>query len=81
METGQKTKGRKRFLLGDALGLVRGAAVAPHFPGLRKRWGVERTFGGLMQPRPMGRDYEETETSATGFPFLTLVRLMLRRLA
>jgi len=140
-DAGKKTKGRKRFLLVDTLGLVLGAAVAPantperagaqallapvlpHFPWLRtlwadggytgedfaawvrtqrpklavevikrsddvsgfkvlpKRWVVERTFGWLMQHRRMVRDYEETETSATGFIFLTLVRLMLRRLA
>jgi transposase len=140
-DAGKKTKGRKRFLLVDTLGLVLGAAVAPantperagaqallapvlpHFPWLRKlwadggytgedfaawvktqrpklkvevikrsdavsgfpvlprRWVVERTFGWLLQHRRLVRDYEETETSATGFIFLTLVHLMLRRLA
>ena len=51
------------------------------FKVLPKRWVVERTFGWLMQHRRLVRDYEATETSATGFIFLTLVRLMLRRLA
>ncbi len=54
---------------------VRGFQVLP------KRWVVERTFGWLMPHRRLVRDYEETQSSATGFIFLALIRLMLRCLA
>lgn len=140
-DPGKKTKGRKRFLLVDTLGMVLGAAVVPAdrperagakallqpllawFPWLRKlwvdsgysgpdfaswvreqrpklevevikrsddlrgfhllpkRWIVERTFAWLVQNRRLVRDYEQSETSATAFIYLALIRLMLRRLA
>ena len=140
-DAGKKTKGRKRFLLVDTLGLVLGAAVQPantperagamtllepvlpHFTWLRKlwvdggytgadfaawvktqrpklevevikrsddvsgfkvlpkRWVVERTFGWLMQHRRLVRDYEQSEASATGWIFVAMIRVMLRRLA
>jgi transposase len=140
-DAGKKTKGRKRFLLVDTLGLVLGAAVQPantperagamallqpvlpHFTWLRKlwvdggytgedfaawvktqrpklevevikrsddvsgfkvlpkRWVVERTFGWLMQHRRLVRDYEQSEASATGWIFIAMIRVMLRRLA
>ena len=51
------------------------------FKVLPKRWVVERTFGWLMQHRRLVRDYEQTETSATGWIFLAMIRVMLRRLA
>jgi transposase len=51
------------------------------FKVLPKRWVVERTFGWLMQHRRLVRDYEQTETSATGWIFIALLRVMLRRLA
>ena len=140
-DAGKKTKGRKRFLLVDTLGLVLGAAgqpahtperagamarlqpVLPHFTWLRKlwvdggytganfaawvktqrpklevevikrsddgsgfkvlprRWVVERTFGWLMQHRRRVRDYEQAVVSATGWIFVAMLRVMLRRLA
>ncbi len=140
-DAAKKTKGRKRFLLVDTLGLILGAAVhpahmperagaqtllapvLPHFTWLRrlwvdggytgaefagwvrerrpkltvevvrrrddlsgfhvlpKRWVVERTFAWLMQHRRLVRDYERSEDSATGWVFVALVRVMLRRLA
>lgn len=51
------------------------------FKVLPKRWVVERTFGWLMRHRRLVRDHEETESSATAFIHLALIRLMLRRLA
>jgi transposase len=140
-DAGKKTKGRKRFLLVDTLGLVLGAAVQPantperagamallqpvlpHFTWLLKlwvdggytgtdfaawvktqrpklevevikrsddvsgfkvlpkRWVVERTFGWLMQHRRLVRYYEQAEASATGWIFVAMIRVMLRRLA
>ena len=51
------------------------------FQALPKRWVVERTFGWLMQHRRLVRDYEQTETSATAWIFVAMIRIMLRRLA
>jgi putative transposase len=48
---------------------------------LPKRWVVERTFGWLMRNRRLVPDHEETESSATAFIHLALIRLLLRRLA
>lgn len=139
-DAGKKTKGRKRFLLVDTLGMVLGAAVQPantperkgaqallepllpYFTWLRKlwvdggysgeefagwvreqrpklevqlvsrmqpngfqilpkRWIVERTLAWLVQHRRLVRDYERSEASATGFIFVAMIRVMLRRLA
>lgn len=51
------------------------------FRVLPKRWVVERTFAWLMQHRRLVRDYEQTETSATGWIFIAMIRVMLRRVA
>ena len=51
------------------------------FKVLPRRWVVERTFGWLVQHRRLVRDYEPTETSATGWIFIAMLRVMLRRLA
>ncbi len=140
-DPGKRTKGRKRFLLVDTLGMILGATVVPAdqpertgaktlikpllgwFPWLRKiwvdggfcgpafadwvrdqrpkleieviprsaeqqgfhvlpkRWVVERTFAWLVQNRRLARDYEQSQSSATGFIYLAMIRLMLRRLA
>jgi len=140
-DAAKKTKGRKRFLLVDTLGLVLGAAVQPahtperagaqtllepllpYFSWLRKlwvdggytgaefadwvraqrpqlevevikrnddvrgfrvlpkRWVVERTFAWLVQHRRLVRDYEQSQSSATAWIFVALIRIMLRRLA
>jgi transposase len=140
-DPGKRTKGRKRFLLVDTLGMILGAAVVPAneteragakvllkpllewFPWLRKiwvdsgycgpdfaawvrdqrpkleievikrsddlrgfhvlpkRWIVERTFAWLVQNRRLARDYEQSESSATGLIYVAMIRLMLRRLA
>jgi putative transposase len=137
----KKTKGRKRFILVDTLGLLLGATVVaastperagaqtlltpllPIFTWLRclwvdggfsgpdfadwvrtrrrklkvevikrpvdasgfevlpRRWVVERTFAWLVQHRRLVRDYERTETSATAWIFVAMIRVMLRRLA
>lgn len=54
---------------------VKGFAVLP------RRWVVERTFGWLMKQRRLVRDYEATETSATAWVYIAMIRIMLRRLA
>ena len=140
-DPGKRTKGRKRFLLVDTLGMILGAVVVPAneteragakvllkplldwFPWLRKiwvdsgysgpdfaswvreqrpnlevevikrsddlrgfhvlpkRWIVKRTFAWLVQNRRLARDYEQSESSATGLIYVALIRLMVRRLA
>lgn len=140
-DAAKKTKGRKRFLLVDTLGLVLGVHVTPAstperagavellepvlpylkwlrklwvdggysgsdfadrikelrpklevelikrsddlqgFHILPKRWVVERTFAWLVHHHRLVRDYEKTETSATGWIFVAMIRIMLRKLA
>ena len=61
--------------------VVKRLADVPGFHVLPKRWVVERTFGWLMQHRRLVRDYEQSEASATGWIFVAMIRVMLRRLA
>jgi transposase len=51
------------------------------FTVLPRRWVVERTFGWLMRQRRLVRDYETTETSATAWIYIAMLRIQLRRLA
>lgn len=53
----------------------RGFAVLP------KRWIVERTFGWFMKQRRLVRDYEAKTEHAEAWLYLTMIGLMLRRLA
>ena len=53
----------------------RGFAVLP------KRWIVERTFGWFMKQRRLVRDYETKTQHAEAWLYLTMIGLMLRRLA
>jgi transposase len=61
--------------------VVKRSDLAQGFEVLPKRWLVERTFGWLMRHRRLVRDYERTETSAAGWIYVAMIRLMLRRLA
>jgi len=51
------------------------------FKVLPRRWVIERTFGWLMRQRRLVRDYEVTETSATAWIYIAMIRIQLRRLA
>ena len=44
------------------------------------RWAVERTFSWLENARRLCRDYEELPAHHESFIFITMIRLMLRRL-
>jgi putative transposase len=48
---------------------------------LPKRWIVERTFGWFMKHRRLTRDYEIKTDSAEGWIYISMIGIMLRRLA
>jgi putative transposase len=50
-------------------------------PFLPKRWIVERTLAWLGQNRRMSKDYERLPESGEAFIYVTMSRLMVRRLA
>jgi putative transposase len=51
------------------------------FVVLAKRWIVERTFGWFMKHRRLVRDYETKTQHAESMLYLTMIGVMLRRLA
>jgi putative transposase len=53
----------------------------PGFPVLPRRWVVERTFAWLLCNRRLSREYERLCATSETFIYLTMIRLMLRRLA
>ena len=53
----------------------------PAFTVLRHRWVVERTFGWVGRYRRMSKDYEYLVESSEAMVYLTMIRLMLKRLA
>lgn len=46
-----------------------------------KRWVVERTFGWLVQSRRLVREYEKLAQSTEAMIHLTMIRILVRRLA
>lgn len=54
---------------------VRGFKVLPH------RWVVERTFGWLGRQRRLSKDYEFLSTTSEAMIRVTMIGVMLRRLA
>lgn len=54
---------------------------APGFHVLPRRWVVERTFAWLLVNRRLSREYERLCATSETFIYLTMIRLMLRRLA
>jgi len=59
--------------------IVKRIADKPGFNILPRRWVVERTFAWLVNNRRLVRDYEKSETSARGWVFLAMIRLMLNQ--
>jgi putative transposase len=51
------------------------------FRHLPRRWVVERTFAWIGRYRRMSRDYEYLTSSSETMVYLTMIRLMLTRLA
>jgi len=48
---------------------------------IRRRWVVERTFAWISGNRRMSRDYEFLAQTTEALIYVTMIRLMLRRLA
>jgi len=53
----------------------------PGFRVLPRRWVVERTFAWPGQQRRLSKDYERLCATSAAWIYLTMIRLMLRRLA
>lgn len=51
------------------------------FEVIRRRWVVERTFAWICRNRRMSRDYEFLAETTEALIYVTMIRLMLRRLA
>ncbi len=67
--------------LGLILQVVLRADDARGFVVLPRRWVVERTFAWINQARRLSRDYEELPATSEAMIQITMIRLMLRRLA
>jgi len=55
--------------------------IPPGFHVLPRRWVVERTFAWIGRNRRMSKDYEYLTSSSESMICLTMIRLMVRRLA
>ena len=56
---------------------MRGVDSWLHF----ERWVVERTFGWLNRFRRLSKDYEHRSAISEGFIYVSMIHVMLRRLA
>lgn len=66
---------------GWLLEIVKRSDTAPKFVVLPKRWIVERTFGRLGRYRRLSKDYELTIPSSESMIYISMINLMLHRLA
>jgi len=67
--------------VGWTLEIVKRSDQATGFTVLPKRWIVERTFGWLNLYRRHARDYEELTENSEAMIYITMIRIMTRRLA
>ena len=63
------------------LDIVRRSDKAKGFQVLHRRWIVERTFGWFVKQRRLVRDYEARTQHSEAMLYITMIPLMLRRLA
>lgn len=66
---------------GIELEVVKRSDKAKGFEPLPKRWIGERTFGWMNRQRRLSKDYERKESSVEAFIELSMIDLMVRRLA
>lgn len=66
---------------GWVLEIVRRSDTAKGFKLLPKRWIVERTFGWLGRYRRHSKDYEYLPQSSENMIYISMINLMLHRLA
>jgi putative transposase len=64
-----------------ALDIVRRNEQQAGFEVLPKRWIVERTFSWFIRNRRLSQDYERLPQTSEAFIYITMIRLMARRLA
>lgn len=55
--------------------------IGKGFTALPRRWVVERTFGWLYKARRLSRDFERVCETVESFIYVTVIRLILNRLA
>jgi putative transposase len=67
--------------VGWKLAIVKRSEHAKGFEVLPKRWIVERTFAWLNLYRRHSKDYEELPANSEAMIYITMIRLMTRRLA
>ncbi len=69
----------------DSLGWILQVVLRPEeakgFVLLKKRWVVERTFGWFKWSRRLSKDYERLPASSEAMVYISMIRLMVRRLA
>ena len=69
----------------DTLGWILQVVLRPEeakgFVLLKRRWVVERTFGWLNWSRRLSKDYERLPASSEAMVYISMIRLMVRRLA
>lgn len=70
-----------KFALGWSLQIVEKLGGQVGFQVLPKRWIVERTLAWLNRQRRLSKDYERLPETSEAFVYVTMIRLMTRRLA
>lgn len=75
---GKEVKEASRFLGIDFEAVSRNQKK---FQITRKRWIVERTFAWLGKFRRLSKDYEQCVFSSRSWMFLSMSRILIRRLA
>ena len=83
-DVGKKTKGRKRHIVTDALGLLIGLVV--HGADVQDRDGAPAVLKSLRHSFPwlchvFAKDFEKTIKSAEAWTTIAYIRLVTRRLA
>lgn len=78
---GAKFAGWVQEAVGWTVDVVTKVAGQQGFAVQPRRWVVERTLSWLFKQRRLAKDYEQLEESSEAWIYLTMIRLMSRRLA